>query len=65
MKPKWRTLGKVKEGRFLMLDPYDYTVWIRGHHDKENKRVEVYKFYDPDYKVSFNEKIQVFVDFEF
>lgn len=65
MKPKWRTLSKVKEGRFFMLDPYDYTVWIRGHHDKENKRVEVYKFYDPDYKVSFNEKIQVFVDFEF
>lgn len=65
MKLRWRTLGKIKEGRFFMLDQFDYTVWIRGHYDQENKRVEVYKYYDPDYKVSFNEKIKVFVDFKF
>ena len=65
MKLKWRTLSAVKEGRFFMFDPCDYTVWIRGHYDKENKKVEVYKYYDPDYIVSYPEKFQVFVDFEF
>ena len=48
-----------------MLDPCEYTVWVRGHYDQENKRVEVYKFYDPDYIVSYPEKLKVFVDFKF
>lgn len=66
MKPKWRTISKVKEGRFFMLDPdKSDVVWVRGHYDKENKRVEAHKFYDPDYIVFWHKAISVWVDFKF
>ena len=66
MKPKWRTLSKVKEGRFFMLDPDESDiVWVRGHYDQENQTVEGYKFYDPDYIVFWQARRKVFVDFKF
>lgn len=49
-----------------MLDPdKSDVVWVRGHYDKENKRVEAHKFYDPDYIVFWHKAISVWVDFKF